>query len=55
MSFGFMKRNRHLHFNETLDVSMDDTRQMLEASQVGMHSLKRLAMLVTVGELVDLV
>jgi hypothetical protein len=49
--FGFMKQTRHLQFSETSDVSMDDIRHMLKASQVGMQSLKRLAMLVTVKEL----
>jgi hypothetical protein len=51
----FMKRSRHLQFSETSDVSMDDIRQMLKASQVGIQSLKRLVMLVTVEELVGLV
>jgi hypothetical protein len=48
-----MKRNRQLQFSESSDVSMDSIRQMLKASQVGMQSLKRLVMLVTVQELVD--
>jgi hypothetical protein len=50
-----MKRNRHLQFSETSDVSMEDIRQMSEASQVDMQSIKRLAVLVTVKELVGLV
>jgi hypothetical protein len=55
MPFAFTKQNRHLQFSETSDVSMDDIRQMLNASQVGMQSLKKLAMLVTIQELVGLV
>lgn len=55
MSFGFIKRNRHLQFSETPDESMDNIRQTLEASQVGMQSSKRLAMFVTVKELEHLV
>jgi hypothetical protein len=51
----FMERNRHLQFSEISDVSMDDIRQKSEASQIGMQSLKRPAMLVTVKELVGLV
>jgi hypothetical protein len=50
-----MKQNRHLQPNETSDVSVDDIRQMLKASQVGMQSSKRLAVLVTVEELAGLV
>jgi hypothetical protein len=34
---------------------MDDIRQMLKASKVGMQSLKRLAMLMIIKELVGLV
>jgi hypothetical protein len=35
-------------FSEISDVSMDDICQMSEVSQVGVQSLKRLAILVTV-------
>jgi hypothetical protein len=52
VSFGFLKQNRHLQFSETSDVSMDDILHMLKASHVGMQSLKRLAMLAAVEELV---
>jgi hypothetical protein len=50
-----MKRNGHLQFSETSDVSMDDIRQMSESSQVGMQSLKGLAMLVIMKEMEGLV
>jgi hypothetical protein len=50
-----MKRNRQLQLSETSDVSMDDIRQLLKASQVDMQSLNRLVVLVTVKELVCLV
>jgi hypothetical protein len=55
VSFSFKKRNRHLQFREISDVSTDNIRQMLKVSQVGMQSLQRLAMLVTVKELAGLV
>jgi hypothetical protein len=37
-AFGFMKRNCHLQFGEISDVSMDEIRQMLKASQVGWYT-----------------